>query len=123
MEKVVAQARHLVSDYVDPLLHTLQPYAKHVYEGHLYFHKLLSTDHNVIPQMAWENQLAEATGLSLSQFRMTLALFLMVPLVAGVRLFQNPTCKLPWVALQRYVLRYSPAAFKLTMWCYFCPCC
>ncbi|GIL46654.1 hypothetical protein Vafri_3591 [Volvox africanus] len=93
MAAVAAQARQFATDHVGPLLDQLQPYAQQIYSGHLYFQELLSTEHNMIPFLAWEEQLSVATGLSHSQFRFTVALFSSLLLVAGIRLFRNTTLR------------------------------
>lgn len=70
--------------------------AHQVYEGHLALQDVMSVDHNLIPHMEWEQQLATATSLSVDQTRFTLALFSGVLIAAGVRLFRNPTRECVW---------------------------
>lgn len=100
MEQVEAQARALLAQatahaapIVDEVAKLALPVAEPVYKAHLQFQEFLSANHNLIPHMAWEESASGTLGLSLSQFRFTLALFASVILVAGVRLFRNPTRK------------------------------
>ncbi|GLC46847.1 hypothetical protein PLESTB_001540800 [Pleodorina starrii] len=108
MEALAAQARQIVSDHALPLLQQLRPYAQPIYQGHLYFQDLLSTEHNVIPHMPWEEQLSKTTGLSLSQFRFTLALFVSVLLVPGIRLFRSPTLRHLYALVTGIAVIYYP---------------
>ncbi|EFJ48091.1 hypothetical protein VOLCADRAFT_120919 [Volvox carteri f. nagariensis] len=58
--------------------------------------------------MAWEEQLSSATGLSLSQFRFTLALFASVLLVAGIRLLRNTTLRHLYALVTGVAIIYYP---------------
>lgn len=60
---------------------------------HIKFQGVLSTEHNCIPHMAWEAQLAAAGGISYDQARFIVALFASVVLAGGIRLIRNPTCE------------------------------
>lgn len=99
METVTAQAREVVTGIAMPVLKQLHPLVQPIHQGHLYFQDVLSSDHNVIPHMAWEESGANLTGLSLSQFRFTVALFVSVLLAPGLRLLRHPTCKITRVPI------------------------
>ncbi len=96
---LLAQVHAHASPVLAEAVKQAAPFTEPVYKAHLQFQEFLSANHNLIPHMAWEETASGALGLSLSQLRFTLALFAGVILVAGVRLFRNPTRKRggPWL--------------------------
>ncbi|KAG2426844.1 hypothetical protein HYH02_014697 [Chlamydomonas schloesseri] len=115
MEQVEAQARALlaqVNAHAAPILAEVakqaEPFTEPVYKAHLQFQEFLSASHNLIPHMGWEESTSGALGLSLSQFRFTLALFASVILVAGVRLFRNPTLRHLYAVVTGILIIYYP---------------
>ncbi|GFR42985.1 hypothetical protein Agub_g3984 [Astrephomene gubernaculifera] len=108
MEAMAAQGRQLIVDHALPALEKLRPLAAPIVYGHHVFQDLLSIEHNAIPHFAWELELSQATGLSPSQLRFTLALFATIPLAAGVRLFRNPTMRHLYALVTGLLIVYYP---------------
>ncbi len=72
-------------------MEALQRLAAQAADASYHFQKLMSSEHNYIPDMAWEKQLQDALALSKDQQRFMLALFASVLVGAGIRLLRNPT--------------------------------
>ncbi|KAG2485077.1 hypothetical protein HYH03_016174 [Edaphochlamys debaryana] len=110
MEAAALEVVRQVGEALHPVAEAFHssPVAQTLYHAHEVFQEVLSVDHNLIPHMAWEQQAATATGLSLSQFRFTLALFSTVLLAPGIRLFRSPTLRHLYAIITGVLIIYYP---------------
>ena len=54
---------------------------------------IMSSKHNLIPEMDWERQGATAITITISQYRFFLCFIAAVFVGAGIRLIHSPTCE------------------------------
>jgi len=75
------------------------------------FQMFMSTRHNYIGVMPWEQAAAGAIGLSIDQLRFTLALFSSVLIGLGIRLFKSPAARHLYSLSTGFFLVYYPFGF------------